>query len=85
MENQLVPMQQVPPLFAAKGSKGMTESVHLGFRCAAGVAGVDSGRSNRLRDSSSGFSVRVYSLSLFREDVSRKATEVWNQSFPSPR
>jgi hypothetical protein len=73
MENQMVPVHQV---FATDGPKGITESVHLGFRCAAGVAGVDSMRSNRLRDSSSGFSVRVDSLSLFREDISGKAAEV---------
>lgn len=64
MEGQLLPMQQSPPLLAAEGSKGKTKSMQLGFSCAAGVAGIDKTRSSRLGDSSSGFSVGVYSLSL---------------------
>jgi hypothetical protein len=76
MEGQLLPMQQSPPLREAEGSKGKTESIQLGSSCAAGVAGVDDTRSSRLRDSISGFSVRVYSLSLSLERVCRKAAEV---------
>jgi hypothetical protein len=80
MESQLLPMQQAPPLREAEESKGKTESIQLGSSCAAGVAGEDDTMSGRLRDSSSGFSVRVYSLSLSPKGVCRKAAEVWNQS-----
>ena len=62
---QLLPMQQTYLLLAAGGSKGTIRvDTLLASSCAAGVAGVDGTESSRFRDSSSRFSVRVYSFSL---------------------
>ena len=77
MENQLLLMQQIPPLHAAGGPKGTTNVDTAWHQRLAGVAGVTlKSTSNRLRDSVSGFVLGFTPLAFHMSVYSRKAAEV---------
>ena len=62
MEDKRLPMLQIPPLHTEDESKGTANCYILGTNSVAGVAGtLLRSASNRLRDSISGFFLRVYS------------------------
>lgn len=83
MEDELLPMQHVPPLHVTDGSKGTAELLHFGTSAVAGAArAMLYLASNCLRGSDSGFILRVFSRSLSCVQVCRKAAEVWDQGFP---
>jgi len=68
MENQLLPMQQIPLSTQLVFPRERQMPIQLGTNSIAGVAGMTlESMSDRLRDSVSGCSVGVYSLSLSYE------------------
>lgn len=77
MENQLLPMQQIPLSTQLVGPRERQMSIQLGTNGVAGVAGVTlKSTSNRLRDSVSGFVLGFTPLAFHMSVYSRKAAEV---------
>ena len=86
MEDKMLPMQHVPPLNFADGSKGTAGLLQFGTRAVEEAARTMlSTTKNYLRDSDSGFFLRIYSRSLSRDRVCRKVAEVINQGLHSAR
>ena len=80
------PCSMPPPLLVTDGSKGTAGLLQFGTSDAAGVARTRSqATTNCLRDSNSGFSSRFTPEAFSMFGYGRKAAEVWNQGFPSPR
>lgn len=75
----------MPPLHKIRESKENTESIQLGSNRAAGVAGDDNIKSNRLRDSISGFSIGVYFISLSPDGVIPRGSRGFESELLSSR
>jgi len=62
MENGMLPMQHVPPLHIADGSKGTARPLQFGTSVVAGAARMKlKTTTDCLRGSNAGFSLKVYS------------------------
>ena len=86
MENMLLPMYHVPPLHVTDGAKGTTGSLQFGTSAVAGAARTSwiqlrDALGTRTPDFASRFTPEAFSMG----EYSRKAAEVCDEGFPSPR
>ena len=83
MEDKLLPMQHVTTLHNTNGIQRSSNTASIWSQCCRRIATRTTmlAKSNCLRGSSSGFILRVYSQSLSRKRVFRKAAEVWCRGF----
>ena len=86
MENRLLPMYHVPPLHITDGAKGTTGSLQFGTSAVAGAARTSwiqlrAALGAPTPDFPSRFTPEAFSMN----EYSRKAAEVFDEGFPSPR
>ena len=86
MENRLLPMYHVPPLHVTDEAKGTTGSLQFGTSAVAGAARTSwvqlrAALGAPTPDFSSRFTPEAFSMN----EYSRKAAEVFDEGFPSPR